>query len=92
MCFTVGNQIDFNSIRRSVVFRDGVVIRNVSIPITDDDIVEAIENFSLSIQIQRQFSNIGVIQGTPAMAIGLITDDDGMCCVSMYTTFLMITV
>ena len=92
MCFTVGNQIDFNSMRRSVVFRDGAVIRNVSIPITDDDIVETIENFNLSIQIQRQFSNIGVTQGTPAMAIGLITDDDGMYYVSMYTTFLMITV
>ena len=56
------------------------MIQNVSIPITDDDIVEAIENFSLSIQIQPQFSSIGVTQGTPAVAIGFITDDDGMQC------------
>ena len=55
------------------------MIQNVSIPIINDDVVEAIENFSLSIQIIPRFSAIGVIQGTPATAIGFIIDDDGMC-------------
>ena len=54
-------------------------MQNVSIPIINDDIVEPIENFNLSIEIQPQFLNIGVMQGTPAVAIGFITDDDGTC-------------
>jgi len=64
-----------------------VVIRNVSIPIINDKLVEPLEKFSLSIQIQPEFSNLGVVQGTPATAIGFIIDDDGMY---MYTLFIYV--
>lgn len=84
MTLIVGNETDFNSRRRSTTFRNRL-IQNVSIPIIDDDIVEAVENFSLSLRIQRQFVNIGVTQGNPATAIGFIIDDDGMHHVCMYT-------
>ena len=52
-------------------------MQNISIPIFNDDIVETIENFTLSIQFLQRFSAIGVRQGTPATAIGFIIDDDG---------------
>ena len=49
----------------------------VSIPIIDNNAVENIENFSLSIQISPALANIGVMLGTPSMATGFIVDDDG---------------
>ena len=54
------------------------MIQNVSIPIINDNIVEMMENFSLSFQILQRFSSIGVRQGTPATATGFIIDDDGI--------------
>lgn len=73
----VGNGIDFISTRRVAVFRNRIVVRNVSIPIINDDIVEPRELFMLSIQIQRQFVSLGVTRGIPATANGFIIDDDG---------------
>ena len=60
-------------------------MQNVSIPIINDDIVEEMENFSLSIQVLERFSAIGVRQGIPAIAIGFIIDDDGITNTYVYT-------
>ena len=49
----------------------------VLIPIIDNNIVEDVENFSLSIQIPPEFVDIGVRLGTLSMATGFIIDDDG---------------
>ena len=77
MYYIVGNGIDFNSNTINVNFQRRAVMRNVSIPIVNDDTVEATENFSLSFRILTQFSNIGVRQGIPATATVFIIDDDG---------------
>ena len=84
MCFVVGNEIDFRSNRLTVAFQRGVVMQNVSIPIINDDIVEEMENFSLSIQVLQRFLAIGIRQGTPATAIGFIIDDDGITCIYIH--------
>lgn len=60
------------------------MVKNTSIRIFDDDIVETRENFTLSIRIQQQYANLGVRQGTPAVATGFIIDDDGMHYIYMY--------
>ena len=72
-----GNGIDFDSTIRNVTFMAGNDSSFVSIPIIDNNAVENIENFSLSIQISPALADIGVMLGTPSMATGFIVDDDG---------------
>jgi len=70
--------VDFNSSQRNVVFSRRTRREFINIPIINDNITEPLENFSLSIEIPPQFSNIGVVLGDPAVATGFIIDDDGM--------------
>lgn len=58
--------------------------RNVGITIINDDIVEPLESFRLSLRIPPRFANMGIRHGTPATAIGFIIDDDGMYYAFMY--------
>ena len=78
MHFILGNETDFDSRTRSVVFQSGVVEQNVMIPIINDDLIEPLEKFMLSIKIPQHFSRIGVVAGVRARAMGVIIDDDGM--------------
>jgi len=55
-----------------------VVEQNVKIPIINDNLIEPLENFMLSLQVQPQFLAKGVVAGARARAIGVIIDDDGM--------------
>ena len=68
---------DFNSSTISVDIPPGNDIAVALIPIIDNNVVENLENFSLSIQIPPAFSAIGVQQGALNMATGFIVDDDG---------------
>ena len=63
------------------------------IPIIDNNAVESVENFSLSIEIPPEFVHIGVQLGDVIMATGFIVDDDGkpfescmLCCCSLNAT------
>ena len=47
------------------------------IPIVDNNAVESVENFSLSIEIPPEFEDIGVMLGALSMATGFIINDDG---------------
>jgi len=73
----IGNGIDFDSSTISVDILPGNDSSFVLIPIIDNNAVESLENFSLSIQIPPTFVNIGVMVGTLQMATGFIVDDDG---------------
>ena len=76
MLFT-GNGIDFDSTIRNVTFSPGDDISFAFIPIIDNNVVESVENFSLSIQIPPEFADIGVMLGALSMATGFIVDGDG---------------
>jgi len=73
----LGNETDFDSKSRFVIFHRGVVEKNVEIPIINDDLIEPLENFMLSLRIQPKFLAKGVVAGVHARAIGVIIDDDG---------------
>ena len=70
--------VDFDSSRRTVVFNRRSTTEFFNVPIINDEISESLENFSLAIQIPPQFSDIGVVLGDPAVATGIIIDNDGM--------------
>jgi len=72
----IGNGIDFDSSTTEAVFLRRSMGRNVFIPIIDDAISEPLENFSLAIELDPQFSSMGVMIGDPAVATGFIIDDD----------------
>ena len=76
ICVFLGNGIDFDSSTTEVVFQRRTTRRNVFIPIIDDAISEPLENFSLAIELDPQFSSMGVMIGDPAVATGFIIDDD----------------
>ena len=77
MSVLTGNGVDFDSTIRNVTFMAGTDSSFVFIPIIDNNVVENIENFSLSIQIPPAFADIGVMLGAASMATGFIVDDDG---------------
>ena len=75
--------MDFNSSPINVTFNRRTTRAFTFVPIIDDNFNELIENFSISIEIPQQFSNIGVILGDPANATGFIIDNDGMIVASI---------
>jgi len=76
ICALIGNGIDFDSSTTEAVFLRRATGRNVFIPIIDDSISEPLENFSLAIELDPQFSSMGVMIGNRAVATGFIIDDD----------------
>ena len=72
-----GNGIDFDSTINNVTILPGNNGTFIFIPIIDNNVVEDVENFSLSIQIPSEFLDIGVRVGAISMATGFIINDDG---------------
>ena len=72
---------DYTGGNYSVIFPAGSTKESVSIPITDDDIFETDETFSLTLVIPQPAQDIGVMRGDPFMATVTIIDDDGECSV-----------
>jgi len=72
----LGNMVDFDSSRRNVVFNRRSTTEFFNVPIINDAISEPLENFSLAIELDPQFSSMGVMIGDPAVATGFIIDDD----------------
>ena len=72
---TLTGGIDYQSGLYNVTFLAGVTEVSFSIPIYDDDTVEANENFSLIIYTNSLPS--GVIVGNPNRAVMIIRNDDG---------------
>lgn len=81
LCCFIGNRVDVNSNSRDISFGRGRRTRNINIPITDDNIVEPVENFRLSIRIPQRFNRL-INFGLFPTATGNIIDDDGMLLVS----------
>ena len=77
MYITLGNGIDFDSTTINANVSPGNNGTFIFIPIIDNNVVEDVENFSLSIQIPSEFLDIGVRVGAISMATGFITNDDG---------------
>ena len=72
-----GNGVDFDSSIKSVNISPGNDTAFLLIPITDNRVVERLENFSLSIQIPPEYIDIGVRLGRLNITTGFIIDDDG---------------
>ena len=74
--FFSGNMVDFDSVRRTVIFGPADTIKTLNISIVDDSIVESQENFTLIIQLSRATVRLGVERGNPSQATVIINDDD----------------
>ena len=59
-----------------MVFGPGDMQANFSLVIYDDNALEAAENFSLTLIIPRLVRAIGVEEGAPLSASGVIMSDD----------------
>jgi len=66
--------VDYTSTPITATFPAGATTTTINIPVTQDDIAEALETFDLSFTIPQQFSDT-VVPGTITSAVGTITDD-----------------
>jgi len=73
----IGNGIDYNSGVYDVTFSAGVTSSQLNIAITDDNILEPDESFTITID-QSTLPN-GVMVVDPSEATVTIVDDDGEC-------------
>jgi aldose sugar dehydrogenase len=69
---TAKNSDDYVSISGTLQFAPGETIRQLQIPLIDDDDVEATENFSLVLSVP----GAGVMQGSPFTTDVTVLDDD----------------
>jgi hypothetical protein len=69
---TAKNSDDYVSISGTLQFAPGETIRQLQIPLIDDDDVEATENFSLVLSVP----GAGVMQGSPFTTNVTVLDDD----------------
>ena len=76
ICVPPGNNLDFDSTRKTVTFGPGDTLRFLDIFINNDAEVELEENFTLSIQLSRVTVRIGVELGDPSETVVVINDDD----------------
>lgn len=83
----VGKSVDIDSNSKDIVFELGSIMEFLNISITNDNLVEPTENFTLSIQIPPESIGIGIFLGTTAVVTGYITDDDGMVILMIYVQF-----
>ena len=67
--------MDYNSTHITATFTAGTTRAMVNVPVTNDDIVEAVETFNLSFAIPSSLQG-QVVSGINASAAGIITDDD----------------
>jgi len=59
-------------------FSVGTTIVNISLPIIEDDVIEAVEEFDLMFTIPAPISDV-VIAGNEINATGVIIDSTGKC-------------
>lgn len=71
-----GNNLDFDSTRRTVTFGPSDVHILFNVSIINDAVLELEENFTLSIQLSRAQVRIGVELGDPSETVVVINDDD----------------
>ena len=69
--------IDFDFSNATVVFGPSDTQASISIDIKDDEILEQIEEFNLTIIIPEVTKTIGINEGAPFSAVGRILNDDG---------------
>ena len=87
---------DYTSVSRMVTFSAGQSSASVSVPVTNDNVIEASEMFSGSLSAVTENVDIGADTATVT-----IMDDDGelvsilcyiLCCGSMYPIFLLVII
>ena len=61
-----------------MTFKAGSLSETISISITDDEIAECFEHFSLELEVPQESTDMGVVAKTDYTAVVNITDDDGM--------------
>ena len=71
----IGDNIDFRSRRRTVKIKGGSNSSTISIPITNDDIVEGDEMFTMNLDVPDSLDP-GIIAGAITMANATIIDTD----------------
>ena len=67
-----------------MTFEAGSLSETISISITDDEIAEYFEHFSLVLEVPQESTDMGVVAKTDFTAVVNITDDDGMKLYKIY--------
>ena len=76
-CYTLGNDVDFNSTMQTVTITAGANSTTVNIPVIDDDIVEADEMFNITLSLPSSLNGAGVVLANDndiVSATGIVID------------------
>ena len=87
-CYTLGNDVDFNSTMHTVTIAAGDNSTTVNITVIDDDIVEADEMFYITLSLPSSLNGAGVVlpsNNAIASAAGVIIDTNSelYCCIDI---------
>ena len=83
LCALTGDS-DYKGKNFTVTFPAGVNVISFNVTITDDNIAELAELFTLDLEIPDASVAMGVIKGSPDTATVNIMDDEGMCYLTQY--------
>ena len=75
--FALTGDSDYKGERFTVTFPAGVNVISFNVTITDDNIAELAELFTLDLEIPAASADIGVIKGSPDTATVSIMDNEG---------------
>ena len=85
-----GNNVDFNSIAQTVIIAAGTSSSTVNITVTEDNIVEGYEMFTMDLRVPTSLGP-GIIAGAITMATATIIDTNGRLYHTRWCTVVILT-